>query len=361
MQRHVVGLVKTLQTHLAHELSPRDQRGFHRIIARFILLSKPGEEITLLRHENGSSAILPPSQVQTLCLSRNVWTCLDKARFFSEWKTRLWSVWKGNNVSGLTSKFGWSCNIDRMVQLHSSAPQKATFLLFNAYGSVRVQDQMGWGTNLHIRVRCVFADVQRQRGLKWYARSQAIWSSGTLSHTLGKSTETRRVFSQLLLRLDQWIWLMSPPRRCRNENIVSRLVQGANHRVNVYYKCKEKNSIRWGTDNLGNGIPAPYARAPSSQDVFRLQRDAQSKQSERDFLFRPKWKHLVWWSSLGCQHLDEVKVQRWWKGLSTLNPQVALPPPRRVLQRPFTFVGCAGLNKIKKCSKFKSKNAKSPD
>lgn len=149
-----------------------------------------------------------------LAMSGPVWI---KQGFFSEWKTRLWSVWKGNNVSGLTSKFGWSCNIDRMVQLHSSAPQKATFLLFNAYGSVWVQDQMGWGTNLHIRVRCVFADVQRQRGLKWYARSQAIWSSGTLSHTLGKSTETRRVFSQLLLRLDQWIWLTSPPRRCRNK------------------------------------------------------------------------------------------------------------------------------------------------
>lgn len=284
-------------------------------------------------------------------MSGPVWI---KQFFFSEWKTRLWSVWKGNNVSGLASKFGWSCNIDRMVQLRSSAPQKATFMLFNAYGSVRVQ--VGWETNLHIRVRCVFADVQRQRGLMWYARS-----SGTLSHTLGKSTETRRVFSQLLLRLDHWIWLMSPPRRCRNENIVSCLVQGANHRVNVYYKCKEKNSSRWGTDNLGNGIPAPYARAPSSQDVFRLHRDAQSKQSERDFLFRPEWKHLVWWSSLGCRHLDEVKVQRWWKGLSTLNPQVALAPQRRVLQRPFTFVGCVGLNKVKKCSTFQSKNAKSPD
>lgn len=112
----------------------------------------------------------------------------------------------------------------------------------------------------------------------------------SVTHRLGKSTDTRRVFSQLLLWLDQWIWLMSPPRRCRNENIVCCLVQGANHRVNVYYKCKEKNSIRWGTDNLGNGIPAPYARAPSSQDVFRLQRDAQSKQSERDFSFSPRGK-----------------------------------------------------------------------
>lgn len=163
-------------------------------------------------------------------------------------------------------------------------PHRGRVVVISAYGPVWVQDETGRAAEVHIGEWGVFVQMFKGRGIK------VMWRNPGDARLRRYGLETRRVFSQLLLRFDQWIWLLSPPRRWRNENTVSCLVHGANRRAHIRSFARNSNEI---PALRPHGWRCGYARAPSSQDVFRTQRGAPSKQSVKTFglgAIRTSWR-----------------------------------------------------------------------
>lgn len=180
-----------------------------------------------------------------------------------------------------------------LVQLSPSAPLKPCFCYSCIRFSVSPRQDGPSDKPAHQRVTCVFADVQRQRGLKSCVRSQATWSWRS------RSGNTQSVFTVAAPGPSMDLTVSVSANRGAEMKIQSaawRRDAITGSPFTLYYRGKLH---WWGEDHLGD-FPMEFlhrrcepmarvvcARAPSSQDVCRLHRAAQSKQSA--------W----WWSRLG--------------------------------------------------------------
>lgn len=115
----------------------------------------------------------PQPSAMCVCLSFNVWACLDGATF----KEQVSLGWKntfevcGKEITSQNKLLGLDENEFlnyRMVQLPSSAlplqsSTKAMFLLLLHMVQCESKQNRTSDKSAHQRVKCVFADVQRQR------------------------------------------------------------------------------------------------------------------------------------------------------------------------------------------------------